>query len=39
MYNQITTTINGVLKAHDKDGYLITISDGSVKHMHQMSFG
>ena len=35
----MATTINGVLKAHNKDGYLIAVSDGSVKHMHQMSFG
>ena len=39
MYNQMATTIDDVLKAHNKDGYLIVISDGSVKHMHQMSFG
>ena len=32
-------TIKDVLKAHDEDGYLIVVSDGSVKHMHQMSFG
>ena len=31
--------IKDVLKAHDEDGYLIAMSDGSVKHMHQMSFG
>ena len=28
-----------MLKAHNEDGYLIAVSDGSVKHMHQMSFG
>ena len=39
MYNQMTTTIDEVLKAHDTDGYLIEVSDGSVKHMHQMSSG
>ena len=38
-YNQMETTIEDVLKANDKDGYLIAVSDGSVKHMHQMSFG
>ena len=32
-------TIEDVLKAHDEDRYLIAVSDGSVKHMHQMSFG
>ena len=37
-YNQIDTTIEDVLKANDKDGYLIAVSDGSVRHMHQMSF-
>ena len=26
------------LKAHDEDGYLIAVSDGLVKNMHQMSF-
>ena len=35
----MATTIDGVLKAHNKDGYLIAVSDGSVKHVHQMSFG
>ena len=35
----MATTIDDVLKAHDKDGYLIVVSDGSVKHTHQMSFG
>ena len=34
----MATTIDDVLKAHNKDGYLIAVSDGSVKHMHQMSF-
>ena len=38
-YDKMTTTIDDVLKAHDKDGYLIAVSDGSVKHTHQMSFG
>ena len=32
-------TINNVLRAHDKDGYLVAASDGSVQHTHQMSFG
>ena len=35
----MTTTIDDVLKAHHKYGYLIAVSDRSVKHMHQMSFG
>ena len=35
----MATTIDDVFKAHNKDGYLIAVSDGSVKHMHQMSFG
>ena len=39
MYNQMATTIEDVLKAHNADGYLIAVSDGSVKHMHRMSFG
>mmetsp|Transcript_17495 Transcript_17495/g.17631 ORF Transcript_17495/g.17631 Transcript_17495/m.17631 type:complete len:235 (+) Transcript_17495:1-705(+) len=38
-YDKLETTINDVLKAHDKDGYLIAVSDGLVKHMYQMSFG
>ena len=39
MYNQMATTIDDVLKVHNIDRYLIAVSDGSVKHMHQMSFG
>ena len=39
MYNQMATTVKDVLKARNADGYLIAVSDGSVKHMHQMSFG
>ena len=35
----MTTIIIDVLKAHDKDGYSIAVSDGSVKYMHRMSFG
>ena len=38
-YNIIEKTIEDILQAHDEDGYLIAVSDGSVKHMHQMSFG
>ena len=33
------TTIDDVLKAHYKDEYLLAVSDGSVRHTHQMSFG
>ena len=33
------TTIKDLLKANNEDGYLIAVLDGSVKHMHQMSFG
>ena len=32
-YNQMYTTIKNVRKAHNKDGYLIVVSDGSVKHL------
>ena len=39
MYNQMATTIDDVLKAHDTDGYFIAVSNGLVKYMHQMSFG
>ena len=38
-YNQIEATIEEVINAYDEDGYLIAVSDGSVKHMHRMSFG
>ena len=37
-YNKMKAIIEVVLKAHNEDGYLIAVSDGSVKHMHQMSF-
>ena len=33
------TIIEDVLKAHIEDGYLIAVSDGSVKYIHQMRFG
>ena len=33
------TTIDDVLAVHDKKGYLVVVSDGSVINMHQMSFG
>ena len=35
----IWVIVDDVLKAHDNDGYLIAVSDGSVKHTHQMGFG
>ena len=35
----MATAIDDMLKAHNEDGYLIVVSDGSVKHMHQMIFG
>ena len=38
-YSKMDTTIDDVLRAHDKEGYLIAVSDGSVQHTHQMSFG
>ena len=38
-YCKLDTTINDVLKTHNKDRYLVAVSDGSVKHMHQMRFG
>ena len=31
-------TIDDVLTAHEKEGYLVAVSDGSVKHMYHMSF-
>ena len=33
------TTIEDIFKANNEDEYLIVVSDGSVKHMHQMNFG
>ena len=33
------TTINDVLRAHDKERYLIAVSDGSVQHTHRTNFG
>ena len=38
-YNQMATPIDAVLKAHKTDGYLLAVLDGSVNHMHQISFG
>ena len=38
-YNSMDIPIDDVLWAHDKDGYLVAVSDGSVQHTHQMSFG
>ena len=36
---KVVTKINDVFKAHNKDGYLIAVSDGTVKHMYLVSFG
>ena len=33
------TTIENVLEANNEDGYLIAVSDGSVKGIHQINFG
>ena len=33
------TTIDDALAAHGKKGFLVAVLDGSVIHMHQMSFG
>ena len=33
------TTINDVLAAHNIEGYLVAVSDGSVQYMHQIRFG
>ena len=38
-YNIMEKTFEDVLKANNKDEYLIAVYDGSVKHMHQTSFG
>ena len=38
-YNSMDITIDDVLRAHNKDGYLVAVSDGSVRHTHQMTFG
>ena len=38
-YGKMDTTIDNVLRVHDKDGYLVAVSDRSVRHTHQMSFG
>ena len=38
-YDKMNITIDDVLMAHDKGGYLVAVSDGSVKHIHQMIFG
>ena len=36
--NNIDTTINDVLTARNKEGYLVAVSDGSIKQIHQMIF-
>ena len=33
------TIFDDILAAHNREGYLVAVSDGSVKNMHQMSFG
>ena len=33
------TTIEDIIYYHDKEGFLLSVSDGSVKHIHNMSFG
>ena len=38
-YSKTDIMIDDVLRAHDKEGYLIAVSNGSVQHTHQMSFG
>ena len=38
-YNCMDITIDEVLRAHDKDGHLVAVSDGSVQNTHEMSFG
>ena len=38
-YNSMDTTIDNILAAHKKKGYLVVVSDGLVKNMHHMSFG
>ena len=38
-YNNMDTMINDVLAAHNKEGYLVAISDGSVKNLYQIRFG
>ena len=38
-YNSMDITIDDVLRAHNSHGCLVAVSDGSVRHTHQMSFG
>ena len=38
-YNKMDTTINNLLAVYNKEGYILAVSDGSVKYMHQVSFG
>ena len=38
-YHSMDTTIDDVLAAHNKEGYLVAVSDGLAKNMHHMSFG
>ena len=36
---KMDTTIDDVLLDQHKEGYLVAVSNGSVEHMHQVSFG
>ena len=38
-YNQLDTIIQDVVTANGENGYLISLSDGPVRHTHQMSLG
>ena len=38
-YGALDTTIDDTLTAHNSEGSLLLVSDGSVKHIHNMSFG
>ena len=32
--NRMDITIDDVLRTHNKDGYLVAVSDGSIRHIH-----
>ena len=34
-----TSAVETITKCHDKEGHLLSVSDGSVKYIHNMSFG
>ena len=38
-YKYMDITIDDVLRAHNKDGHLVAVSDGLVRNTHEMSFG